>query len=152
MSMAMPLHLAGAFYVNSLNRKVINKWLISDALWERMRLLIPVSKINSRCPQGRPGTSDRDVMNGIFYVMKTGCQWRALDATGICTGTTAHRRFQEWVVNGVFKNFWIMSLREYGLARGIGWRWLALDSSSCKAPISGSKKQAKTRRIYSSKE
>lgn len=122
------------------------------ALWERIRLLIPVAKIDSRCPQGRPGTSDRDAMNGIFYVMKTGCQWRALDATGICSGTTAHRKFREWATIGVFKGFWKMSLGEYDRVRGIGWRWLALDSSSCKAPIPGAKKQAKTRQIGSNRE
>jgi transposase len=90
-------------------------------------------------------------MNGILYVMRTGCQWRALDTTGICSGATAHRRFQEWTASGVFRNFWKMSLREYANVRGIGWKWLALDSSSCKAPIAGSKKQLKTRQIGSNR-
>ncbi len=31
-------------------------------------------------------------------------QWKALDATGICSGSTAHLRFQEWVAAGVFLN------------------------------------------------
>lgn len=131
---------------------MVNKWLISDAIWERIRPLIPVAEVDSHCRGGRPGALDRDAMSGIFYVMKTGCQWRALDATGICSGSTAHRKFQKWAADGVFRNFWKLSLTEYDNVRGIGWRWLALDSSSCKAPISGSKKPGKTLQIGSNRE
>jgi transposase len=41
-------------------------------------------------------------MQAIFFVLRTGCQWRALDATGLCAHSAAHRRFQEWVTAGVF--------------------------------------------------
>ena len=34
---------------------------------------------------------------GTFYVLRTGCQWKALDAMGIRPGSTEHLRFQEWV-------------------------------------------------------
>lgn len=38
--------------------------------------------------------------DGFYYdfdvVLRTGCQWRALDATAICSGSTANDRFQEW--------------------------------------------------------
>ena len=36
-------------------------------------------------------------MDAIFFVLRTGCQWNALNATGICSSSSAHRRFQEWV-------------------------------------------------------
>jgi transposase len=45
-------------------------------------------------------------MDGIYFVLRTGCQWKALDATGICSGSTAHKRFQEWLEAGVFLRFW----------------------------------------------
>jgi hypothetical protein len=30
----------------------------------------------------------------IFFVLRTTCPWGALDATGICSHSAAHRRFQ----------------------------------------------------------
>ena len=57
--------------------------------------------------------------NGIFYVLRTGCQWKALDATGICSGSTAHLRFQEWVAPGVFLELWRVGLERYDELKGL---------------------------------
>lgn len=35
-------------------------------------------------------------MDAILLVLRTGMQWNALTATGVCNSSTAHRRFQEW--------------------------------------------------------
>ena len=70
---------------------------ISDELWEVLEPLIPEHVNTHRFGGGRPRVPDRTCANGIFYVLRTGCQWKALDATGICSGSTAHLRFQEWV-------------------------------------------------------
>lgn len=124
-----------------------DKWLISDELWSELKLLIP-SSINLRSQGGgRSRNSDRDAMNGIFFVLKTGCQWRALDVTCICSGATAHRKFEEWIRLGIFETFWRRGLQKYDSAKGIDWSWCALDASNCKAPLAGSKKLAKTQRI-----
>jgi transposase len=40
-------------------------------------------------------------MDAIFFVLRTGCQWNALNDTGICSSSAAHRRFQEWAEAGV---------------------------------------------------
>ena len=45
---------------------------------------------------------DRKVFDAIFLVAKNGCQWKALDTTGICFGSTAHLRFQQWTETGFF--------------------------------------------------
>ena len=126
--------------MNGLNLKTVGKWLISDELWEQFKPLIPVTQPPPSWHGGRPQISDRDAMNGIFFVLKTGCQWRALDATGICSGATAHQRFQKWASCGVFENFWKAGLMKYDKTRGIKWRWLSLDAALCKAPLAGSKK------------
>jgi len=47
---------------------------LSDQEWAILEPLIPAAK-----PGGRPRTVDmREVLNAIFYVDRTGCQWRAL--------------------------------------------------------------------------
>jgi transposase len=47
---------------------------LSDAEWALVEPLIPPAKRG-----GRPRTIDvREVLNAIFYILSTGCQWRAL--------------------------------------------------------------------------
>jgi transposase len=58
--------------MNGLNLKIIGKWLISDELWEQFKPLIPVASSPPSWHGGRPHISDRDAMNGIFFVLKTG--------------------------------------------------------------------------------
>ncbi len=54
-----------------------------------MALLIPEHETNH--PQGthRKCVSNRAAMNAIFFVLRTGCQWNALNATGICSSSSA---------------------------------------------------------------
>jgi transposase len=58
-------------------------WRIPDALWEEMERFLPSRKPH---PLGchNPRVDDRAAMNAILFVARTGCQWGALDATGIC--------------------------------------------------------------------
>ena len=35
-------------------------------------------------------------MDTILLVLRTGCRWNALAATGICSNSSAYRRFPEW--------------------------------------------------------
>jgi len=89
---------------------------------------------------------DRDALNAILFVLRTGCQWGALDATGICNHSSAHRRFQEWVQAGVFEQFWIYELFAYDELEGIDWSWLSMDGAMTKAPLGGEKNRAKSHR------
>jgi transposase len=106
---------------------------IPDALWERIESLIPGPERVHRLGGGRPRVPDREVLNGIFFVLRTGCQWRALDATGICRGSTAHDRFQQWRRQGFFEALWQMALDDYEQDAGIDWSWLSVDGSMGKA-------------------
>lgn len=46
----------------------------TDTEWKLLTVLMP-----TRSPLGRPRTVDlRSVLNAIFYILTTGCQWRAL--------------------------------------------------------------------------
>jgi transposase len=120
--------------------------LIPDELWERLRPLIPARKNTHRFGGGRPRASDRACMDGIFFVLRTGCQWKALSATGICPSSTAHDRFQEWVKAGVFLELWRAGLSEYDELKGIDWAWLSMDGAMTKAPLGGEKIRPEPRR------
>ena len=82
-------------------------------------------------------------MDGILFVLRTGCQWNALNETGICSSSTAHSRFQEWVKAGVFLKLWKMALKDYDELKGIDWSWQSMDGAMTKAPLGGGKNRPK---------
>src|SRR3954452_24595614 len=95
-------------------------WRIPDALGRRLEPLLPPPKPH---PLGchNPRGPDRRAMDAIFFVLRTGCQGAALRATGICSKSAAHRRFQEWVEAGVFLELWAQGLQEYDQLKGLDW-------------------------------
>ena len=100
-----------------------------------MAPLIPARKNTHPLGGGRPPRPDRDCADAIFFVLRTGCQWEALDATGICPHSTAHDRFQEWVEAGVWIKLWQVLLEEYDELEGLDWSYLSVDGSMTKAPL-----------------
>jgi transposase len=113
-------------------------WRIPDELWERIHPLLPPRKPH---PLGchRPRVNDRQAMDAIFFVLRTGCQWNALQDTGLCSSSSAHRRLQERAAAGVFLAFWEQGLAIYEALQGIDWEWLAMDGAMTKAPLGGEK-------------
>jgi putative transposase len=76
-------------------------------------------------------------MNAIFFILRTGAQWKSLKLYGVVSGSTAHRWFQFWLRTGVFHQLWKMLLEEYDDDIGIDWDWLSMDGSMVKAPLGG---------------
>ena len=70
---------------------------LSDEQYAMLAPLIPPAK-----PGGWPRTTDmRRLLDGLFYLMRTGCQWRHLPPPpafpgGRCTGTCARSRAQAY--------------------------------------------------------
>ena len=70
---------------------------VTDAQWRLIEGLIPVY------PGGRPRTTAlRDVVDAIFYVLRTGCQWRYLPKD-FPPKSTVWRYFDEWRHNGTLE-------------------------------------------------
>ena len=51
-------------------------WTIPEKMWQRIRPLLPPEKEPGT--PGRPPVPFRKVMDGILFVLRTGCQWKAL--------------------------------------------------------------------------
>ena len=113
-------------------------WRLPVELWERMEPLLPERPPH---PLGchNPRVPDRAAMDAIFFVLRTGSQWQALRATGICSPSSAYRRFREWIDAGVFEEFWRQGLLAYDALLGIDWNWMAVDGAMTKAPLGGEK-------------
>ena len=112
---------------------------VSNELWDKIQPLLPKRVNTHRFGGGRPPADDRTCLNAILFVLRTGCQWNALNATGICPSSTAHDRFQAWVAAGVFRRLWAAGLLEYDKVKGIDWAWQSMDGAMTKAPLGGEK-------------
>ena len=107
---------------------------IPDELWDEIRIILPREKPSKTI--GRPIVPFRKVLDGILYILRTGRQWKLLPSE-YGSGSTCHRRFQEWVRLDIFKKVWIVLLKIYDDLIGIRWTWQSLDSISIKSPLGG---------------
>src|SRR3954467_7974653 len=87
-------------------------WRTPDVLWAQIEPLLPPRKPH---PLGchNPRVPDRDAMNAILFVLRTGWQWNALNGTAICLSSSADRRFIEWTEARVFEHAWVKALDAY---------------------------------------
>ena len=80
-------------------KKSTQSWTISDELGEEIKDEVPETKRDAQkhyvhAPgQGRKPMPARKALEGIFYVLRTGCQWKALPGE-YGSGSTVHRTFQ----------------------------------------------------------
>ncbi|MEM3172283.1 MAG: IS5 family transposase [Candidatus Nitrosotenuis sp.] len=107
---------------------------IRDKLWKSIEVLIPKEKRKKK--MGRKRMDDRKALNAIFYVLRTGCQWKALPRSPGAP-STVHDRFQQWRDAGLFERLWKEGLLEYDARKGIDWEWQSMDCSITKAPLGG---------------
>lgn len=117
---------------------------IPDDLWNLIEPILPPDKPPGT--NGRPRVPNRTVLNGILYVLRTGCQWKMIPRQ-YGSGSTCHRRFQTWVRAGIFERIWRVCLRHYDDLKGIDWRFQSLDSATVPAPVKGGTRPEKTRPI-----
>ena len=107
---------------------------ISDELWRKIEPLLPPDKPQ---PQGgRPRMDARQATTAIFYILRTGCQWKALPYS-LGAPSTVYDRFREWEQAGVFETLWQHGLCDYDKKKGIRWKWQSVDGCMTKAPLGG---------------
>lgn len=73
----------------------IMRFDLSDEEWGLLEPLIPKARKSARA-------DDRRVMNGIFYVLRTGMPWRDLPER-YGPYTTIYNRFNRWSRRGIWK-------------------------------------------------
>ncbi len=121
--------------------KRAESWTVTDAFWQRVEPLIPPRRVDPgkryvRKPgAGRPPKPSRLVFEAIVYVLRTGCQWKALPRERFGSASAVHKRFLEWERAGFFEALWKAGLAEYDEMAGIAWRWQSIDGALMKAPL-----------------
>ncbi|MEV5177579.1 transposase [Streptomyces flaveolus] len=74
---------------------VIRRHELTDQKWELLTPLIP------RAATGRPRVSNRQVINGMVYKIRTGISWRDLPER-YGPWQTVYTRFRRYALDGVF--------------------------------------------------
>jgi putative transposase len=121
-------------------KKSVDYFRLPRPLWRKLKKCLPNRRRKKASRRGgRPRASDRAVIDGIWYVLWTGCQWKAVrrDWFGV-SSSVIHERFQSWTRMGVFERLMKRMAEYYARERGgVGWRWQAMDSKSSAAPLGG---------------
>ena len=68
---------------------------MTETEWKYIQPVLP-TKV-----RGKPRVDDRRVINGIFYVLRSGCAWRDLPRR-YGPYTTVYNRFNRWAKAGVW--------------------------------------------------
>lgn len=71
---------------------------LTDAQWERIRPFLP-----QPAKTGRPRADNREGINGILYVLSTGCGWEDIPHDIGVSGKTCNRRLLEYQRKGVWQ-------------------------------------------------
>jgi len=112
-----------------MTAKRVESWVVTDDFWTRVEPLIPTrtrpddKAYVRKAGAGRPPKPARQVFEAVMYVLRTGCQWKALPKERFGSASAVHKRFLEWEKAGVFEALWKAGLAEYDQMEGIAWGW-----------------------------
>jgi putative transposase len=105
-------------------------------LWRQIKRHLP--KPPQRRGPGRPPADTRAVITGIWYVLWTGCQWKAVHRSWFGVASSVlHARLQQWQREGRFAAIMTALVRFYNRRQRIQWTWQALDARNGAAPLGG---------------
>jgi transposase len=121
----------------------VQAWEVSDALWAKAQPLLTQRDpregrrrrdFRRRAGGGRKPIPPRQIFAAVVYVLRTGCQWKALPSN-FGSASAIHAHFQRWRSDGFFLRLWQAGLAEYDEMEGIAWAWQSIDGTMGKAPL-----------------
>lgn len=120
----------------STKPKNVDYFRVPRPLWRHIKKHLP--KPPKRRRPGRPRADNRAVINGLWYILWTGCQWKAVhrDWFGV-SSSVLHERFQTWQQQGIWEKVLQTMVRFYNRQQRIRWKWQAIDSKSVPSPLGG---------------
>lgn len=76
----------------------VKRYELTDGQWERIAPLLPGKPTDP----GRTGSDNRQFVNGVLWVLRSGAHWRDLPER-YGKWKTAHTRFSRWARKGVWE-------------------------------------------------
>jgi transposase len=94
---------------------------ICDAVWTKLAPLLP----GQQGQRGRAAKDNREFLNAVFWILRTGSPWRDLPPDYGNWNSVA-KRFRRWVVNGVWEKLLEILIDDKD------YEWLIVDASHVK--------------------
>ena len=95
---------------------------LSEAQWQRIQPLLP-----AHAREGRPRANDRRTLEGILYVLRSGCRWRDLPAK-YGSAVTCWRRYRQWESDGTWERIWRQLVATLDIRGRQAWALAFVDS------------------------
>jgi transposase len=92
--------------------------------WKCIEPLLPPR----RKGRGRPRVDDRRVLNGILYVLRTGCRWEDVPRE-YGSPSTCWRRLRTWEQDGTWEHIWRKLLTHLDEQEKLDWSKALMDGS-----------------------
>jgi transposase len=99
------------------------RYELTDAEWDQIRKYFPKREAGQK---GRPRNDDRQMLNGILWIARSGASWRDLPER-YSAWNTVYSRFVKWQREGLFQRI----LNDLGLDADL--QDMSLDSTCVKA-------------------
>jgi len=104
----------------------------SDITEKQFKLIEPFIK-KRRKRRGRPPANLYEVVNGMLYVLSTGCRWRDLPHDFNVSYVTSYRYFIKWMKSGAFRKIFEELKYKANKKNLLHWRNAYLDASVVKS-------------------
>ena len=113
--------------------------LLSEQQWKKIEPLLPVPPKQPR--GGRPWSSNRRVLEGILWILRSGAPWKYLSKE-YPHPSTCWRRLRDWEEQDIWLTIWRTFLGELDERQQLKWSESFLDGSFAPAK-KGATKSAK---------
>lgn len=125
-----------------------NKPFLSDEQWELIKPLLP--EAGEKPNGGRPRRNDREVLEGIFWILRTGAPWADLPRE-YPSASTCWRRLARWQEEDLWVRIWTTFLQALDDDGKLDWYENFGDgtfASAKKGPWSGSNQKGQGHKAY----
>jgi putative transposase len=109
-------------------------WEVDDELWKIIQPIL--IELDPPSWTGRDRVDQRAALNGIIYLMRSGCQWNHLPKQ-FGDDSSVHRTFQRWIRKGVLERIWATLVENCEELGGVDWQWQSADGAMGKARFGG---------------
>jgi transposase len=99
---------------------------LTDRQWEKIKPFLPEPKRSRK--GGRPPVANRDCLEGIFWVLRSGARWKDLPEK-YPSSSTCWRRLRDWESDGLWLKIWRVFLGELDEAGQLDWSETFADGS-----------------------
>lgn len=107
--------LLPADLIQHMEEQFVHDLALTDEQWARIQPLLPAAR-----KEGRPRANDRRTLEGILFVLRTGCRWGDLP-TEYGSGVTCWRRLTQWEADGTWDRVWKTLLATLDSQAKLAW-------------------------------